>query len=76
MPIYYIKEDKIEELKDGRTIAYISKILGITPTFLRLVFNGEKCKKMLAMSLINLKDKIPFNSLEMEEKIKYYFDEK
>lgn len=76
MASYYLKQDKMEELKDGRTIVNMAKTLGITQRYLSLVLNGEKCKKMLAMSLINLKHKTPFYSIEMEEQLNYYFDKK
>ena len=73
--MYIIKEDKREELKDGRTYASMANILGVTQRFLSLIFNGSKCKKMLAMTLINIKNKTAINSPEMQEQLKYYFDE-
>ena len=74
--MYYIRLERAEELKDGRTFAAISDILGNTIRFLSSVFKGGKCKKMLAMSLINIKHKTPFNSIEMEEMLNYYFIQK
>lgn len=52
----------------------MANILGVTQRFLSLIFNGCKCKKMLAMSLINLKEKTAFNSPEMQEQLEYYFN--
>lgn len=74
--MYYLKKNKSEELKDGRTFAAIGEMLGMTGRSLNSVFRGTKCKKMLAMSLINIKHKIDINTVEMQEMLNYYFEQK
>lgn len=70
---YYIKEDKIEELKDGRKANYLSELLGINYANFIVILNGAKCKKTIAIALISIKEQIPINSPDMEKYLEYYF---
>lgn len=74
--MYKIKEDKAEELKDGRTFVYLSKIIGKTTVYISAIFAGyHKCSKTIAISLISIKENIAVNDNKMEEFLKYYFNE-
>lgn len=72
--MYYIKQEKVEDLKNGRTVISISKILHLNYQNLVVIFNGAKCKKILAMSLISLRFQIPINSPEMDKYLEDYFE--
>lgn len=71
---YIIKSDKINELKDGRSVIYLSEILEINYANLSLILNGAKCKSILAMCLISIKEQIPINSTKMNDYLDYYFE--
>lgn len=74
--MYYLRLEKAKELQDARKFTSIADILGLTPRYLSLIFKGEKCKKILALALINIKEKTPMNSIEIEERLNYYFYQK
>lgn len=77
MKTYYIKKDKVDEIKDGRTFTNIANILDVTSRHIySILAENNKCKKSTAMLLINLKSKTPINTPEMEELINYYFETK
>ena len=73
---YYLKKGKKEELLDGRTMAALARILGLTNRCLIGIFNeNKKCKKVVAMALINIKHGTLLNDSYMTTKLNYYFDE-
>lgn len=75
--MYYLKEEKVSELLDSRTISSLSRILGISYRYLWGIFNkNEKCKKIVAMSLINIKNGTQIKDTSMLQELDYYFENK
>ena len=73
--MYKIILNYSDNLKDGRTITSISETLGISIDYLSRIFNQKvSCKKVIAMSLISLKEKIYINDSKMEELLEHYFE--
>ena len=72
--MYYIKQEKVEELLDGRTISNLAKVLGISYRTLWGIFKkNDKCKKVVAMALINIKHGTLLNDSYMITQLNYYF---
>ena len=71
---YYLKQEKKEELKDGRPVTFFARLYSLNSANLTSIFNGKKCSKLLAMGIINVTYGTPIYSDEMEEKIKYFFN--
>lgn len=66
--MYKFRTEKYVKLLDGRTVEWLSKEVGYTPTMLYLIFNGHKsCKKALALAIIKVLD----NDSDIDE----YFEE-
>lgn len=75
--MYYLKSEHVEELKCGRTVKFIADILGINYAYLNTIFNGGKCKRLLALALININSATPlYNTTEIEKLLDYYFTKK
>lgn len=71
-----IREEKIEELRDGRKNNALSEMFGVSTQHLSNVFTGRyECSKTLALLLISIKERIPVNDRTMPEWLKYYFEE-
>lgn len=71
---YYLKTDKKDEIKNGRTISFFAQLFCLNANNLSMIFNGRNCcSRVLAMAIINVSFNIPIYSNEMEEKIKYFF---
>lgn len=74
--MYKIREEKKEELINGRKQRDICDMIGITEQHLSYILSGSKgCKKPIALSLISIKEKIAVNNGRMESLLKYYFTE-
>ena len=81
---YRIRKDKKDELKNGRTITYLSNLCGCSRVYLSYIFNGyakrKASKDIIKKIIIGIsKDSIRINKrLEdsgIEETIKYFFEE-
>lgn len=72
--MYKIKKDKIKELKDGRNLRKIGEIIGITEQYLSMIFNGKQCTKIIAWSLIILKENVLITDKRQDEFLDYYFE--
>lgn len=72
--MYKVKAELVDTLKDGRTNNYFSEVLGLTFVHISNVLNGHKCKRIIAISLISIREKISVNDDKMEELLNYYFD--
>lgn len=60
--MYLIRQEKINDLKDGRTNRDLSDILEITENYLSLLFNGKRyCSCSIAMALVSLRKQVPIN---------------
>ena len=74
--VYKIKEEKAEELKNGRTIKYISDKCGCTRDHLSKLFLGKRnCTKSLAFLLVLISKGETISTFDMDSKISEYFDE-
>ena len=78
--MYRIKSEKVEELKEGKTIVYLSKIIGYSRPYLNDVFTGkmliekEKVSKILlsiSKESYKLNKKIAKNGVDIT--IDYFF---
>lgn len=72
--MYEVKLDKVEMLKDGRTLVYLSEIIGLTTVHIGNILKGYKCTTLTAKAIISIKEKIAINDDKMEEFLNYYFD--
>lgn len=73
--MYYIRLDKREELKSGRTFTYLASVTGLTDRYLKGVFSGEKCKKTTAILLISIRHGISIEEPDINKYLDYYFTE-
>lgn len=71
--MYFLKEDKKDELKSGRTYPYLANMVGLTDRYLKSVFAGERCKKSTAILLISARHGISVENPELESYLDYYF---
>lgn len=72
--MYRAIAEKTKELKDGKTTKYLSDVMGMNNCHLTSVLNGKRrCSKLVAISLINIKTKIPLNGKKMEVELNKYF---
>lgn len=72
--MYRIKLEQAEILKNHKKLKDIGDIIDITEQHLCNIFNGNsKCTKILAKSLISIKENIPINSKRMENLLENYF---
>lgn len=72
--MYKIKEEKIKEIKDGRTLTILAEILGIHISYLSMIFCRKRaCSGLIAKGLISIKKNISMNDDRMEEYLEYYF---
>lgn len=68
---FRIKQENLNELKNGRTNKYIANRIGCTEQHICNVFKSKtNCSKALALSLVSLDT----NQSDLESKINYYFD--
>lgn len=74
--MYYLREGKEKELKNGRTVVSLANKLEVDTKTLYSIFKNKKCKKVLAMALISVADGTPLNDVQMEERLNHYFDKK
>lgn len=74
--MFKIREDKIKELKGGRNLRAIGKIIGITEQYLSMIFNGKACSEIIAWNLVVLKENILITDKGKEELLNYYFEKK
>lgn len=72
--MYRLKQEMLDTLRDGRTNLYLCEELGITSVHICNILKGNKCKLLIAKSLISIKEKIAINDDKMEELLNYYFD--
>ena len=73
--MYFIREEKKEEIKKIRT-NYYSKKLGITPNFVSNILNGRiKCTEITARGIISIYYDISLNDTRIEELLEEYFKE-
>lgn len=79
--MYRIKLDKVEELKNGRSIKYLADITGYTREYMSNILTGKRLleekgmKKFLipiCEEIVNLKIKL--DNEGYEEVVKYFFD--
>jgi len=74
--MYLIKQEKLSDLKDGRTNRDISDILEITENYLSLLFNGKRyCSCSIAMALVSLRKQTAINR-DMKNLLEEYFIKK
>lgn len=60
--MYLIREDRTEDLKDGRTTRDISELVEVTEGYLSQIFSGKRqCSTSLAMVLVSLRKQVPIN---------------
>lgn len=72
--MYKIKEERIKEIKDGRTSTILSEILEIHMSYLSMIFTRKRaCSGLIAKGLISIKKNISINDDRMEEYLEYYF---
>ena len=72
--MYKIREEKIKEIKDGRTLTILAEILDINISYLSLIFTRKRaCSGLIAKGLISIKKNTSMNDDRMEEYLEYYF---
>lgn len=75
--MYELKQDKKEELLDGRTITYLSEVLGLTQTHLSNILKGRGyMTQITSMCFISIKEKICITDARMSEFLDYYYTKK
>jgi len=73
--MYIIKKEMVEDLKSGRTVISIAKILGMTEVMLSYILNGHRnCTTLVAKSLICIRYNIPITDYMVEGLIDKYFE--
>lgn len=72
--MYKVKLDKVEMLKEGRTLVYLSEIIGLTTVHIGNILKGYKCTTLTAKAFVSIKEKISINDDKMEEFLNYYFE--
>lgn len=76
MKVYKIRNEKSEELREGRSMKYFAEIIDMSMQNFSGAFNGRlNVRKHTAISLISIKEKIPVNDKRMNELLEYYFEE-
>jgi len=75
--MYELKQDKKEELLDGRKITYLSETLGLTQTHISNLLAGRGYMTLItSMCFISIKEKISITDTRMSEFLDYYFTKK
>lgn len=72
--MYELKQEKREELQDGRTISWLCILLNLTQGHLNNLLLGKNpISKSVAMCLISAKERIYITDSSMTERLDYYF---
>lgn len=73
--VYKIRKDKVEELKDGRTISSIAEKIGLSTSHLSLILSGSHtCPKNLAILLSILGRHLQVEEYKLQENLNYFFE--
>lgn len=73
--VYKIKEEKVKEIKNGRSNLYIASTIGCTEQHLCNIFSGKSnCSKSLAILLSLINNDSEYMNLALDDKINIYFN--